>query len=146
MFNIVKHMGILDIILDNFFKDTGNDSMRDPNIRFSRPEEQRKLKNGLQDVFKLDPTTGQQVRLERPTNQPTAFGEQLGLEAPQPRDFGGFLNEKPMNILKSLGQITGLGSPLWAQGLDIDLQQGDPVPNAVPGTVEFVGARGGFGN
>lgn len=50
------------------------------------------------------------------------------------------------NLLKSLGPITGLGSPLWDKGLDIDLQKGDPVKSPVSGLIDFVGKQGGFGN
>lgn len=143
-----KHMGILDLILDNFLRDSGNDSLRDEKVRYSRPEEQRKLRAGVQDIFKLDPKTGEQVRLERPTYSPLAFGEKLGLEAPQ-RNFANFLEDKPktFNILKTLGQITGLdGSPLWKNGLDIDLRTGDPVRSPVTGEIVEAGMAGGFGN
>lgn len=49
--------------------------------------------------------------------------------------------------LSTLGSITGLnGSPLWKHGLDIDLKIGQPVRNAVGGTVIAVAPNGGFGN
>lgn len=48
--------------------------------------------------------------------------------------------------IPGLGVVTGLGSPLWKWGLDIDLKKGDPVPSVTPGRVIFVGKQKGFGN
>lgn len=49
------------------------------------------------------------------------------------------------NYVQSVGQITGFGSPLWKNGLDVDLKKGDPVSSPVRGRVVAVGDNGGFG-
>jgi len=143
-------MSLLDTIVNNFFRDQGFTQFIDKPepVRLAEQSEQRQTKPGLVDIFKQDPNTGQQVRLQRPSSQPFAVNEMLGLQRPQ-RSFTDFLGDtadKGFNILKSLGQITGFGSEYWKPGLDIDLQTGDQVPTPVSGTVEFVGSRGGFGN
>lgn len=62
-----------------------------------------------------------------------------------PEPFNQDLSRSGKGLL-SLGVVTGLGSPFWKHGLDIDLKIGDPVPSPVSGKVVFAGVNGGFGN
>jgi len=115
-----------------------------------------RLKRPTDNLYGGGETFGQFINEQGPQSMAGAFGNPLGSQGQNPQvsdtgnSFGGFIDNaksKTFNILKSLGQITGIdGSSLWKEGLDIDLQKGDPVPSPVGGTVSFVGPRGGFGN
>lgn len=102
----------------------------------------------LENMLRLN--LSRSVPKERVIEEPDFNPFQEGAFSPalnKAADFGQDIKQGGFNILDKLGTITGLdGSPAWAHGLDIDLQKGQPVPNAVSGTVDFVGERGGFGN
>lgn len=94
--------------------------------------------NFILDLLRNAPRQEEPVQQPEPDFNPFSNAPQSPVSDFTPQK-GGY------NILNSLGQITGLGSPLWGHGLDIDLKKGDPVSNAFSGVVDFVGNRGGFG-
>lgn len=50
------------------------------------------------------------------------------------------------DYIKNLGTITGYGSPLWKQGLDVGAKKGSNLTSPASGTVMFAGKKGGWGN
>lgn len=50
------------------------------------------------------------------------------------------------DYLAAIGSISGVGSPLWSEGLDVANKKGTPIPSPVGGVVTFAGPNKGFGN
>jgi murein DD-endopeptidase MepM/ murein hydrolase activator NlpD len=107
----------------------------------------KKVKSDIRSVVK-DYTLTEKEKEDRVKNILKNFEKSLGSLFGEPKKSGGVsIKSGGVNILKSLGQITGLdGSPLWKWGLDVDLKIGQPVQTPVGGTVIASAYNGGFGN
>lgn len=144
-------MDILDTIIQNLIPRESQNLYPKVAVEGYNPLGKSQAQNaGEGNTFVLkENAQGGLTRLRRPESMPLTQEEQQVpfsnfLQKPQQTES---MSDGGFNILKKLGQVTGLdGSSLWKWGADIDLSKGQPVPNAMSGLVEFVGPRGGFGN
>jgi len=97
-------------------------------------------------TIKTKVETEKRIRLENPNLSDDEIDQIIGSFNGVDGDTNSAVKKLNKPYLKTLGAITGLdGSPLWKNGLDVDLKKGDPVRSPVSGRVLATRNNGGFG-